>query len=237
MKYCGILMLDKDVELRQRKEYYVMQNQMNKRSAAFPVLYIAVVALVVIVGILYNDSINATVMEQYGEDAPAGGLIFELLYGAILMIPAYFLLQHKKLKWCVLFILIGVVASFIWEHNVISFVLDKEFGHSDEGELGEILQDLLPYYQDEVREDRTIGGVVLLLSNILLILTFIPSIVFSAAILWANDKKVFTALTIVATVVAALVSLDQCPVILFMGLAIRNDFDILLQERTEAKKK
>ena len=153
------------------------------------------------------------------------------------MIPAYFLLQHKKLKWCVLFILIGVVVSFIWEHNIISFVLDKEFGHSDEGELGEILQDLLPYYQDEVREDRTIGGVVLLLSNILLILTFIPSIVLSAAILWANDKKVFTALTIVATVVAALVSLDQCPVILFMGLAIRNDFDILLQERTEAKKK
>lgn len=213
-----------------------MQNQMNKRSTAFPVLYIAVVVLVVIVRIIYNDFSDATVMERYGEAAPAGGLIFELLYGAILMIPAYFLLQHKKLKWCVLFILIGVMASFIWEHNIISFVLDKELGHSDEGELGEVLQDLLPYYQDEVREDRTIGGVVLLLSSIPLILTSIPSIVLSAAILWANNEKVFTALTVVATVMAVLLS-GPWLIILFMGLAIRNDFDILLQERTEAKKK
>lgn len=213
-----------------------MQNQMNKRGTAFPVLYIAVVALVVIVGITYNDSVDATVMERYGEATPAGGLVFELLYGAILMIPAYFLLQHKKLKWCVLFILIGAMVSFIWGHNIISFVLDKEFGHSDEGELGEILQDLLPYYQDEVREDRTIGGVVLLLSSIPLILTSIPSIVLSAAILWANNEKVFTALTVVATVVAVLLS-GPWLIILFMGLAIRNDFDILLQERTEAKKK
>ena len=77
---------------------------MNKRSTAFPVLYIAVVALVVIVGIIYNDSVNATVMERYGEAAPAGGLIFELLYGAILMIPAYFLLQHKILGFLLIFI-------------------------------------------------------------------------------------------------------------------------------------
>lgn len=236
MKYCGILMLDKDVELRQRKEYYVMQNQMNKRSTVFPVLYIVAAAIMIIFGIVANHYVGAATMEQYGESVPAGGFIW-FLYSVAILVPSVFLLQHKNLKWCVLFMLIGVVASFIWGHNIISFVLDKEFGHSDEGELGEILQDLLPHYQDEVREDRTIGGVVLLLSNILLILTFIPSIVLSAAILWANDKKVFTALTIVATVVAALVSLDQCPVILFMGLAIRNDFDILLQERTEAKKK
>lgn len=213
MKYCGILILDKDVELRQRKEYYIMQNQMNKRSTAFPALYIAVVALVVIVGIIYNDSVDATVMERYGEAAPAGGLIFELLYGAILMIPAYFLLQHKKLKWCVLFILIGAMVLFVWEHNWCSFIMNNELEHSSMLQRG------------------------LFLMNVVLILGFIPSIVFSAAILWANDKKVFTALTIVATVVAVLVSLDQCPVILFMGLAIRNDFDILLQERTEAKKK
>lgn len=46
----------------------------------------------------------------------------------------------------------------------------------------------------------------------------------------------FTALTVVATVVAVLLS-GPWLIILFMGLAIRNDFDILLQERTEAKKK
>ncbi|WP_443965491.1 hypothetical protein [Ruminococcus sp.] len=171
-----------------------MQNQMNKRSTAFPVLYIVAAAIMIIFGIVANHYVGAATMEQYGESVPAGGFIW-FLYSVAILVPSVFLSQHKNLKWCVLFMLIGVVVSFIWGHNIISFVLDKELGHSDEGELGEILQDLLPHYQDEVREDRTIGGVVLLLSNILLILTFIPSIVLSAAILWANDKKVFTALT------------------------------------------
>lgn len=235
MKYCGILMLDKDVELRQRKKYYVMQNQMNKRSTVFPVLYIVAAAIMIIFGIAANHYVGAATMEQYGESAPAGGFIW-FLYSVAILVPSVFLLQHKNLKWCVLFILIGVVVSFIWGHNIISFVIDKELGHSDEGELGEALQDLLPYYQDEVREDRTMGSVVLLLSSIPLILTSIPSIVLSAAILWANNEKVFTALTVVATVVAVLLS-GPWLIILFMGLAIRNDFDILLQERTEAKKK
>lgn len=102
-----------------------MQNQMNKRSTVFPVLYIVAAAIMIIFGIVANHYVGAATMEQYGESVPAGGFIW-FLYSVAILVPSVFLLQHKNLKWCVLFMLIGVVASFIWGHNIISFVLDKE---------------------------------------------------------------------------------------------------------------
>lgn len=59
-----------------------------------------------------------------------------------------------------------------------------------------------------------------------------PSIVLSSAILLVKDKKVFTALVIIASVYAFITSgLFVAFLILFMGLSMRKDFGCLLLEK------
>ena len=63
--------------------------------------------------------------------------------------------------------------------------------------------------------------------------TAVPSIVLSAAILFTVDKKVYTALLIVSCILALFLTSINSVMLLFMGLSIRKDYDLLLLERKQ----
>lgn len=170
-----------------------------------------------------------------------GGSIWYLLYGMVMYAPIYFLLQRKNLRWCTLFLLVGAaiyIGTFYLTNqdyvNQLFDTLDTQTSSSDDvwGQIYNAIQSEADKdYQEEVLMQRIIVDLLRAIYTILTFATAVPSIVLSAAILFTVDKKVYTALLVVSCVLALFLTGINFVMLLFMGLSIRKDYDLLLLER------
>ena len=88
-------------------------------------------------------------------------------------------------------------------------------------------------YQEEVLMQKIIADCLHAGYTAFIFATAVPSIVLSAAILFTVDKKVYTALLIVSCILALFLTSINSVMLLFMGLSIRKDYDLLLLERKQ----
>ncbi len=243
-KNCGKEMNEYGICTNCGWRYSVVQTrQIPKRKNTLPILYIVAVGLITILLLISNWG-NGLRAETMGLEAKGGG-IWYLLYGMVMYAPIYFLLQRKNLRWCALFLLVGAVIYFgtfyltnIDWLNQFFDTLNTQASSSDDiweqiynGIQSEIDKD----YQEEILIQKIIVDFLRAEYKILIYATAIPPIVLSAAILFTVDKKVYTALLVVSCIIAVLFTGINFVMILFMGLSIRNDYDLLMLERKPKK--
>ncbi len=219
----------------------VQTRQIPKRKNTLPIVYIIVVGLITILLLISNWG-NGLSAETIGLEAK-GGSIWYLLYGIVMYAPAYFLLQRKKLRWCALFLLVGAViyiGTFYLTNqdyvNQFFDTLDTQTSSSDDvwGQIYNAIQSEADKdYQEEVLMQEIIADCLRAAYTAFIFATAVPSIVLSAAILFTVDKKVYTALLIVSCILALFLTSINSVMLLFMGLSIRKDYDLLLLERKQ----
>lgn len=161
------------------------------------------------------------------ESKPYGWVI---LAGIALGVVAFFMVKRKRLKLCTIFLMVSAVIYFFINRSLQESMLDLSF--SMEGiSISEMLLNM-----EEMSEGYMITsmifGFVKVFNVVFGLASIAPSIVLSSAILLVKDKKVFTALVIIASVYAFITSgLFVAFLILFMGLSMRKDFGCLLLEK------
>ena len=217
----------------------VQTGQIPKRKNTLPIVYIIVVGLITILLLISNWG-NGLNVETIGLEAK-GGSIWYLLYGMVMYAPAYFLLQRKKMRWCALFLLVGAaifIGTFYLTNqdyvNQLFDTLDTQASSSDDvwGQIYNAIQSEADTDdQEEVLMQEIIVGCLRAGYTAFIFATAVPSIVLSAAILFTVDKKVYTALLIVSCILALFFTGINSVMLLFMGLSIRKDYDLLLLER------
>lgn len=243
-KNCGKEMNEYGICTNCGWRYSVVETrQIPKRKNTLPILYIIAVGLITILLLISNWG-NGLSAESMGLEAK-GGSIWYLLYGMVMYAPIYFLLRRKNLRWCVLFLLVGAaiyIGTFYFTNqdyvNQLFDTLDTQTSSSDDiwGQIYNAIQsEVYKDYQEEVLMQKIIVDWLRAIYTILNFATAVPSIVLSSAILFTVNKKVYTALLVVACVVAVLSTGINFVMILFMGLSIRNDYDLLLLERKPKK--
>ena len=217
----------------------VQTRQIPKRKNTLPILYMAAVIIITILNLVgnYTTGIN---MELQGIES-TGGSIWFLLRGMVMYAPVYFLLKRKNLKWCALFLLVGAaiyIGTFYLTNqdyvNQLFDTLDTQTSSSDDvwGQIYNAIQSEADKdYQEEVLMQKIIADCLRAEYTAFIFATAVPSIVLSAAILFTVDKKVYTALLIVSCILALFLTSINSVMLLFMGLSIRKDYDLLLLER------
>ena len=239
-KNCGKEMNEYGICTNCGWQYSVVQTrQISKRKHTLPIVYIIVVGLITILLLISNWG-NGLSAKTIGLEAK-GGSIWYLLYGMVMYAPAYFLLQRKKLRWCALFLLVGAaifIGTFYLTNqdyvNQLFDTLDTQASSSDDvwGQIYNAIQSEADKdYQEEVLMQEIIVGCLRAGYTAFILATAVPSIVLSAAILFTVDKKVYTALLIVSCILALFFTGINSVMLLFMGLSIRKDYDLLLLER------
>ncbi len=239
-KNCGKEMNEYEICTNCGWQYSVVQTrQISKRKNTLPIVYIIVVGLITILLLISNWG-NGLSAKTIGLEAK-GGSIWYLLYGMVMYAPAYFLLQRKKLRWCALFLLVGAaifIGTFYLTNqdyvNQLFDTLDTQASSSDDvwGQIYNAIQSEADKdYQEEVLMQEIIVGCLRAGYTAFIFATAVPSIVLSAAILFTVDKKVYTALLIVSCILALFFTGINSVMLLFMGLSIRKDYDLLLLER------
>ena len=192
---------------------------LKKRSNLFPILYIVSVVIFVIEAFmrinegqdLLNSDVEAYVSRVQVNFYPLK--ISIVLSGILLLTCSIFLITRKDIRWSA--ILMPVAYLFLTFYN-ISFIKDGLNGGNSKA--------------------ATI--VLITMSVFIFNLIMAGPILMLIASFKANTKKGFTKFLIISFIIAFLPTniLGAFP-ILFMGLSIRNDFDLLLLEREQKKSK
>ena len=120
--------------------------------------------------------------------------------------------------------------------NQLFDTLDTQTSSSDDvwGQIYNAIQSEADKdYQEEVLMQEIIADCLRAAYTAFIFATAVPSIVLSAAILFTVDKKVYTALLIVSCILALFLTSINSVMLLFMGLSIRKDYDLLLLERKQ----
>ena len=239
-KNCGKEMNEYGICTNCGWRYSVVQTrQISKRKNTLPILYMAAVIIITILNLVgnYTTGIN---MELQGIES-TGGSIWFLLRGMVMYAPVYFLLQRKNLKWCALFLLAGAaiyIGTFYFTNqNYASQILNvadtqiPSNGDAWSQIYNEIQSAMDDEYQEKIIMQKISIDLLRIEFTILIFATAVPSIVLSAAILFTVDKKVYTALLVVSCILALFLTSINFVMLLFMGLSIRKDYDLLLLER------
>ena len=193
----------------------VQTRQIPKRKNTLPILYMAAVIIITILNLVgnYTTGIN---MELQGIDS-TGGSIWFLLVGAAIYIGTFYLTNQDYV-------------------NQLFDTLDTQTSSSDDvwGQIYNAIQSEADKdYQEEVLMQKIIADCLRAEYTAFIFATAVPSIVLSAAILFTVDKKVYTALLIVSCILALFLTSINSVMLLFMGLSIRKDYDLLLLERKQ----
>lgn len=187
------------------------------KKNVFPFLFIAAVAINTLISLINNYTMSLA----YASESRGYGWI--LLSGLILAVSAFFLIKGKNLKLCVIFLLLSAILNVAFNYSSDASMISAFYPTNDVPVSEMFSGTKEDYFVSKVTFDAIKGSV-----TILRLSSLVPSIVLSAAILLIKNKKIFTALTIVASVVALFSSgIFYALAILFAGLSIRMDFEEL----------
>lgn len=191
------------------------------KKNVFPFLFIAATVINTL-GLLVN---NYALSFAYNSES--GGYGWILLSGIILGASAYFLIKQKHLKICVIFLLVSAVLYFAFNFSSVTDMINFAYPTGNSS-----VSDYLSEINEEYVMSKLLGDVLKVIFTMVNLSILVPSIVLSSAILLVKERKIFTALTIVASIVALFSSgIFYALAILFMGLSIRMDFEELLIEK------
>lgn len=192
---------------------------LEKRSNLFPILYIVSVVIFMIEALmrinetqdLLSHDVEAYISQVHVNFYPLR--ISIVLSGILLLTCSIFLITRKDIRWSA--ILMPVAYLFVTFYN-ISVIKDGL-----NGENGKV---------------ATIGFIIMSLFIFNLIMA--GPILMLIATFKSNTKKNFKKFLIISFIIAFLpTNIFGAFPILFMGLSIRNDFDLLLLEREQKKSK
>lgn len=209
-----------------------------KKSKVLPILYIIAVVLTMITCLFLNYGIGV-IMETSGLETKGGGFWF-FLHAVVMLVPAYFLMKQQNLKWCAIFLLIGIgiyIIGFNYCSNIGAYydqVLNVQVPSNDStwDQAYNGLQSAMDdSYQEEYIQQKIMLDAIRTLVKASTFLLLVSAVVLAAGILFTTSKKTYTVLLVIACVLAVGCNLMLFFAILFMGISIRKNYAILQSEK------
>lgn len=206
--------------------------QIHKRKNTFPILFM--ISVILALGFCLIANLCYEISYESQDMVSLGGNVWLFLYGIVMIVPTYLLITRKNLRWCAVFLL---AAALLWivcmnctNFNSVKVLYETERA-SNQDTWSQLQSEIYgDDYTDEQTEEMLIVGAFKVIYAVTSYIAAIPFLVLAAGIWLTKEKKVFKKVLIVSCVASIFCLVNFCP-ILFMGLSIWKDYDILQQQK------
>ena len=217
---------------------------LKKRSNLFPILYIISVLLLTIFCIVFLCMMKNNVENKYsdyGITCKLKSVSWFLLYALTALSAVCFMFTRRNFKWCAILLILsylilgianGLLSIDIYDVSALEeYGKNLECGVEDEYQsFSNLADDFFNRYYDKDLARMTIISIIgtVMIFNI-------PSVVLAVGMLKISKKRTFSIVVTISLIIGIFTSNFFMIPMLFMGLSIRNDFDLLLLEREQKK--
>ncbi len=213
-------------------------------STVFMVLYAVFVAICAIWQYWLSSNFQAEISAHTNMELSGRGLF--VVFIILAAIPIYFMAKRNKLRLCAIFFLIGMLFLTIGSASAC-FSIFKAGIYYEYGYEVELFSSVFDEMSGEYEEIQTgLSYIKIILIAVCFFAILVPSAMFSSTMLLMPDKKWFTILMIIATIIAAFISVITCGIgtmfagpypclILFLGFYMRTNYSALLSEKKIGK--
>ncbi len=225
------------------KQNHLTPPTLKERSNLFPILYIISVLLLTIfciASICISKSVVENTYSDYEITCKLKSVSWFVLYALTALSAVCFMLTRRNFKWCAILLILSYIilgiAQLLMLIDFYNISLLGEYGENLDSYGG--LYGLVDGYNDlsgTYSEDSMVVTIMTIIGAIGIIIFNIPSTILAIGILKTSKKGTFSMVVTISSIIGVFTSTIFMIPMLFMGLSIRNDFDLLLLEREQKK--